>query len=170
MPADISAAPAEPAAEKMQGQKLLSREQRVEYRDQDGNVLDEKQVEALRGKVEFKTRYETRTRLVDTDGNVVQNDVVDSGDLEDGSEGAASAAVGVAAVAAASAAAAAAVAPPHPDVEGVDQSTRHEAVADEVQRPSAAPSVEGELEAEQEAEQSRARPASEGNEATQAAE
>lgn len=47
---------------------VLSREERVEYRDQDGNLLDEEQVEALKGKVSFQTRYETRTRVVDADG------------------------------------------------------------------------------------------------------
>lgn len=38
---------------------------RVEYRDQDGNVLDEKMVASMakEGKVSFETRHETRTRL-----------------------------------------------------------------------------------------------------------
>ncbi|OAA63352.1 protein mannosyltransferase 1 [Niveomyces insectorum RCEF 264] len=120
------------------GQRVLSREERVEYRDQDGNILDEEQVAALRGKVEFKTRYETRTRLVDDAGNEVGGDA---------------------------AAAAPVVAPPHPDVEGVDQSTKRQLVPDEALPQSADPSVEG----EREKEQSRAKPASEGNEATQGA-
>ncbi len=60
--------PVEPAFNP-DGQRVLSREERIEYRDQDGNILDAEQVEALRGKVEFKTRYETRTRLVDESGN-----------------------------------------------------------------------------------------------------
>jgi dolichyl-phosphate-mannose-protein mannosyltransferase len=46
-------------------------EERVEYRDQDGNLLNEEQVKALEGKVEFKTRYETRTRVVDAQGNEI---------------------------------------------------------------------------------------------------
>ncbi|KAK9777272.1 putative Dolichyl-phosphate-mannose--protein mannosyltransferase [Seiridium cardinale] len=54
-----------------QGQKVIGKEERVEYRDQDGNLLDEEQVKALEGKVEFKTRYETRTRVVDASGNEV---------------------------------------------------------------------------------------------------
>lgn len=54
-----------------QGQKILSREEKIEYRDQDGNLLNEEQVKALEGKVEFKTKYETRTRVVDADGNEV---------------------------------------------------------------------------------------------------
>lgn len=38
---------------------------RVEYRDQEGNVLDENMVASLakEGKVSFETRHETRTRL-----------------------------------------------------------------------------------------------------------
>lgn len=54
-----------------QGQKVIGKEERVEYRDQDGNLLNEEQVKALEGKVEFKTRYETRTRVVDANGNEV---------------------------------------------------------------------------------------------------
>ena len=46
-------------------------EEKVEYRDEDGNLLDEEQVKALEGKVSFSTRYETRTRLVDAAGNEV---------------------------------------------------------------------------------------------------
>lgn len=49
-------------------QSVVSREERVEYRDQDGNLLDDEQVKALQGKVSFKTRYETRTRVVDSAG------------------------------------------------------------------------------------------------------
>ena len=46
-------------------------EEKIEYRDEDGNLLDDEQVKALEGKVSFSTRYETRTRLVDEDGNEV---------------------------------------------------------------------------------------------------
>ncbi|OJJ43433.1 hypothetical protein ASPZODRAFT_136291 [Penicilliopsis zonata CBS 506.65] len=48
---------------------------RVEYRDQEGNVLDENLVASLKkeGKVSFETRYETRTRLE----NAHEVDVVD---------------------------------------------------------------------------------------------
>ncbi|CAK7201394.1 Dolichyl-phosphate-mannose--protein mannosyltransferase 1 [Sporothrix eucalyptigena] len=123
------------AADGAEGQQVLSREERVEYRDQDGNILNAEQVEALRGKVEFKTRYETRTRLVDEAGNEISEE-------------------------------SAPVAPPHPDVEGVDQSTKQNLVADEALPKSVDPSIEG----EREKEQSRAKPASEGSEATQRAE
>lgn len=46
-------------------------EEKIEYRDEDGNLLDEEQVKALEGKVSFSTRYETRTRLVDAAGNEI---------------------------------------------------------------------------------------------------
>ena len=55
------------------GHKIVSKEEKVEYRDQDGNLLDEEQVMELKGKVSFKTRYETRTRLVDGSGNEIES-------------------------------------------------------------------------------------------------
>lgn len=67
---------------------VVHSEERIEYRDQDGNLLDEEQVKALEGKVEFHTRYETRTRLLDTDGNELHpSEVPESvaGPLVDGS-------------------------------------------------------------------------------------
>jgi dolichyl-phosphate-mannose-protein mannosyltransferase len=78
-------------------------EERVEYRDQDGNLLDEEQVKALEGKVEFKTRYETRTRVVDAQGNEVllpPGEQLPQAQEQEQAE-------------------AAGVAPPHPDVEGM---------------------------------------------------
>lgn len=74
----------------------MAKEERIEYRDQNGNLLDEEQVKALEGKVEFKTKYETRTRVIDADGNEVAGQA--------GEE--------------------AGVAPPHPDVEGANQQTK----------------------------------------------
>lgn len=82
------------------GQKLSHTEERIEYRDQDGNLLDEEQVKALEGKVEFKTRYETRTRVVDAQGNEVLLPAGEQPPQEQEE-------------------AAAGVAPPHPDVEGM---------------------------------------------------
>jgi dolichyl-phosphate-mannose-protein mannosyltransferase len=135
--AHISGAPPPPPPA---GQRILSREERVEYRDQDGNVLNEEQVKALEGKVEFKTRYETRTRIVDADGNEVQ-------EPEDGwPQG---------------------VAPPHPDVDGVDSSTKNQQngkLAADEPLPDARESVEG----QKERDEKSAKPASEGNEATAA--
>ena len=77
-----------------EGQRVLGREERIEYRDQDGNLLDPAQVSALaeEGKVTFKTKYETRTKMVDAVGNEVPD--VDG------------------------------VAPEHPDVEGQNPNTK----------------------------------------------
>jgi dolichyl-phosphate-mannose-protein mannosyltransferase len=57
-------------------QQVLGREERVEYRDQDGNLLNEEQVASLEreGKVTFQTRYETKTRLVDADGRIIPDE------------------------------------------------------------------------------------------------
>ncbi|WPH01498.1 dolichyl-phosphate-mannose--protein mannosyltransferase 1 [Acrodontium crateriforme] len=48
-------------------------EEKVEYRDENGVLLNEEQVKALEGKVSFSTRYETRTRLVDEYGNEIHD-------------------------------------------------------------------------------------------------
>jgi dolichyl-phosphate-mannose-protein mannosyltransferase len=112
----------------------------VEYRDQDGNLLDPEQVKALEGKVEFKTRYETRTRVVDENGNELQ--MPEDGWPQNylGGEQ---------------------VAPPHPDVEGVDKETKKIRLDDPIPK-EAESSRDGEVEKER----SKAQPASEGNEAT----
>ena len=135
----MSDAPPPPPLAAPVGHNVVSREEKVEYRDQDGNILDPEQVKSLEGKVSFKTRYETRTRLVDAQGNeIIQPD--DAG-----------------------------VAPPHPDVEGVDRETvgileppylgqpvaQRNVKADESKEESVATSVA-----------SAAKPASEGNAAT----
>ena len=67
----------------------VQKEEKIEYRDQDGNLLDSEQVAELEGKVSFHTKYETKTRLVDEAGNEI-------GDGSAGAEG---------------------FAPPHPDVD-----------------------------------------------------
>ncbi|KAK3063068.1 Dolichyl-phosphate-mannose--protein mannosyltransferase 1, partial [Teratosphaeriaceae sp. CCFEE 6253] len=51
-------------------------EEKIEYRDENGNLLDEAQVKALEGEVSFSTRYETRTRVVDAQGRDIYNEVV----------------------------------------------------------------------------------------------
>jgi dolichyl-phosphate-mannose-protein mannosyltransferase len=146
--AGISGAPPPP------GQRILSKEERVEYRDQDGNLLDPEQVKALEGKVEFKTRYETRTRVVDELGNELQMpdggwpngySAPGSGDKQ-------------------------AVAPPHPDVEGGDPATKKKG---EVRYDDPLPGhggagadAESSMDGKVEAEESKPKPASEGNEAT----
>lgn len=48
-----------------QGRVILARESAIEYRDEQGNILDPEQVEAMKDQISFETRYETRTRLVD---------------------------------------------------------------------------------------------------------
>lgn len=72
---------------------IISREEKIEYRDENGNILDPEQVKELEGKVSFKTRYETRTRIIDSAGNEIGEQVVEG------------------------------VAPPHPDVEGSNPET-----------------------------------------------
>ncbi|KAF2488868.1 PMT-domain-containing protein [Lophium mytilinum] len=59
------------AAVNVANHPIVSREEKIEYRDENGNLLDDEQVKALEGKVSFKTRYETRTRVIDADGNEV---------------------------------------------------------------------------------------------------
>lgn len=45
------------------------REEKIEYRDEAGNLLDPEAVKSMEGSVSFSTRYETSTRLVDQFGN-----------------------------------------------------------------------------------------------------
>lgn len=112
----------------------------VEYRDQDGNLLDAEQVKSLEGKVEFQTKYETRTRVVDEAGNELEKPD------EEGAEVFSS------------------VAPPHPDVEGVDKETLRSkrGTDDEGMQKEAAVSRDG----EKEAGKAKPKPASESKEAT----
>lgn len=126
-----------------QSQSIVSREEKVEYRDQDGNLLDPEQVKSLEGKVSFKTRYETRTRMVDAAGNEINVPEVE----------------------------AAGVAPPHPDVEGADPQTAGKAEPDVQDKPVVQQNVRADESKEQSIEKSdsgAAKPASEGNEATAA--
>ena len=79
---------------------MISQEDKVEYRDQDGNLLDEARVQELlaEGKASFQTKYETRTRLVDEHGNLLEEHGGDSNPSG--------------------------VAPDHPDVEGQNPETK----------------------------------------------
>lgn len=120
---------------------FLSQEEHVEYRDQNGNLLDDEQVKSLQGKVSFQTKYETRTRLVDAAGN-------DLGEGQAGAEG---------------------VAPPHPDVEGRNPETAGAGKDGEARDQPATASVGDDVGKEQRVEKAKGgkpRPASEGNEAT----
>lgn len=53
--------------------RVIGREEKIEYRDEAGNLLNDDQVKSLKegGSATFQTRYETRTRMVDADGNEV---------------------------------------------------------------------------------------------------
>ncbi|KAF2787032.1 glycosyltransferase family 39 protein [Melanomma pulvis-pyrius CBS 109.77] len=97
---------------------VVSKEERVEYRDENGRILDEEEVKALAGKVSFKTRYETRTRIVDAQGNEVHEALVEA--REEEGQG---------------------VAPPHPDVEGRNPETKEKGEA-EPEASEAPPTVE----------------------------
>lgn len=61
----------------VQEPRFINKEERIEYRDQDGNLLNDEQVSALQqeGKVSFSTKYETKTRLVDAQGNEIPGGV-----------------------------------------------------------------------------------------------
>ncbi|EQK98761.1 glycosyltransferase family 39 [Ophiocordyceps sinensis CO18] len=117
--------------------RVVSQEEKVEYRDQDGNLLDPEQVKELEGKIDFQTKYETRTRVLDENGNEMPMP-----------EGGWPAEMG------------AGVAPPHPDVQGVDKETVK--VDDAKPNQDAAASRDG----EREAERAKAKPASESKDAT----
>ena len=62
-------------------------EEKIEFRDENGELLDDEQVKALEGKVSFSTRYETRTRVVDGAGNEIYNALVEEGDGSQGVHG-----------------------------------------------------------------------------------
>lgn len=126
-----------------QEQPIVSREEKVVYRDQNGNILDAEQVAALEGKVSFETKYETKTRVVDAQGNELP---VPEGGWSEGNVP-----VGYG------------VAPPHPDVEGANKETVKKAASEEAPKDAAA-SRDG----EKEAEHAKAKPASDGKEATAA--
>ena len=113
---------------------LKGKKARVEYRDENGNVLPESLVSSLRQneKVKFETRFEYRSRLA----NGHEVDVVDGK-----------------------------VAPPHPDVEGQNPQT----VQDDERRPveDVQAPVPGDGKSSEESNPPEAKPASEGNEATE---
>jgi dolichyl-phosphate-mannose-protein mannosyltransferase len=119
---------------------VLSREEKVEYRDQDGNLLNEEQVSSLKGKVSFKTRYETRTRMVDAEGNEINFPGEEAG-----------------------------VAPPHPDVDNVDRETAGLPDQKSQNSPASQRDVtldDAKEESIEKSKKSIAKPASDGNEAT----
>ncbi len=88
-----------PQANQAPDQQILGHEERVEYRDQDGNLLNEEEVASLLadGKASFSTKYETETKLVDEHGNIIPDS--------------------------------SAVAPEHPDAEGANPDTKGQSKA-----------------------------------------
>ncbi|MCJ1312413.1 hypothetical protein MMC25_006087 [Agyrium rufum] len=84
----------------MSVESVINQEEKIEYRDQDGNLLDEEQVKELSGKVSFSTRYETKTRIINSDGQEI-------GEAVAGAEG---------------------FAPPHPGSVGGEPETQGESV------------------------------------------
>lgn len=126
---------------------ILSKEERIEYRDENGRVLDDDEVAALAGKVSFKTRYETRTRIVDAQGNEIYEGLVEARDPSE-DQG---------------------VAPPHPDAEGRNPETQEPAEAAEAsEAPPTVEVVEDQVKEQSiENQKNDAKPASEAQAATQ---
>jgi len=125
-----------PAAEEPE----LQKEEKIEYRDQDGNLLDPEQVAELDGKVSFQTKYETKTRLVDAAGNEI-------GDASAGAEG---------------------FAPPHPDVDREPETAPNQDEDDQRDYPATASPEQdvGKEKSVEKGKDGKPRPASEPKEAT----
>jgi dolichyl-phosphate-mannose-protein mannosyltransferase len=125
---------------------VVSKEERIEYRDENGRVLDEEEVAALAGKVSFKTRYETRTRIIDGQGNEIYEGLVDAHGGEDQPG----------------------VAPPHPDVEGRNPETQQDSEPAEASYAPPTVEVQEDQQKEKSVEQEKkeAKPASEAQAAT----
>lgn len=122
---------------------ILSKEEKIEYRDENGNILDPEQVSALAGKVSFKTRYETRTRIIDAQGNEIHEGLVDARQGEEG------------------------VAPPHPDAEGRNPETGDKKEAEASEHPPTVAVGDDKLkEKSVEGQTGSPRPGSEAQEAT----
>lgn len=53
--------------------RIIGREERIEYRDEAGNLLEPKEVARLQaeGKVSLQTKYQTQTRVIDASGNQI---------------------------------------------------------------------------------------------------
>ncbi|KAG8534263.1 uncharacterized protein KY384_001107 [Bacidia gigantensis] len=123
----------------------IKKEEKIEYRDEQGNLLNEEQVAALEGKVSFQTRYETRTRIVDADGNEI--DEGPAGGDQGGQGG---------------------HAPPHPDVERLPSTGKDESQDGGREKPATASPEEdiGKERSVEQGDKGKPRPASEGLEAT----
>lgn len=91
-------------------QRIVDSEEKIEYRDQDGKLLDEDEVKSLMegGQASFSTKYETKTLLVDEEGKEVPAE--SASDLSS-------------------------TAPAHPDTENVDSETADEAEPQATEEP-----------------------------------
>ena len=119
----------------------MKREEKVEYRDQDGNLLNEEQVAELKGKVSFETKYETSTKVLDAAGNEIKDP------LPAGGEG---------------------HAPPHPDIERQPETVKDDVEDNKREYPATA-SPDDDVRKEKSVEglqDGKPKPGSEGNEAT----
>lgn len=138
--------PVEAAQQQQQDQaavtepKISGSVARVEYRDQNGNILPEDLVASLRaeGKVKFETRFESQSRLE----HAHEVPIVDGQPQFP------------------------APAPPHPDVEGQNPETGRQP-EDSVPPESPASVAEGNVQSAESSHSPEAKPASEGNDATQ---
>jgi dolichyl-phosphate-mannose-protein mannosyltransferase len=140
--AEATAEPESPLHQKIEDsdQKIVTpgSEQSTEYRDQDGKLLNEDEAKSLEGKVQFETKYETRTRVVDVHGNEIANVKGDAG------------------------------APPHPDTERHPETSRDSPEDDGRKQPvSVSPEGDLQKEKSAEGKDKKPRPASEAKPATQ---
>ncbi|KAI9652582.1 MAG: hypothetical protein M1831_006686 [Alyxoria varia] len=156
-PAEISVTPqvsAQPVG--APGEPETVREERVEYRDENGRLLSPEEVDALQNEdVAFETKYETRTRVVDEEGNLVGEEGGGGGGEDEG------------------------VYPVHAGEEGRNPNTAGEEKGDaqaEAEANNAPPIVGAEADTSKEADVERekesagmARPGSERGEATKSA-
>lgn len=142
--------PAEKVTPQPAAESIIHKEEKVEFRDQNGNLLNEEQVSSLEGKVSFKTRYETRTRIIDAEGKEVDDVGAGAAGVPGAVEGAAEGGI----------------APPHPDAER-QPGTLPEVDDDKKEFPAtASPEEDIGKEKSVEAKEVKAKPASEGGKAT----
>jgi dolichyl-phosphate-mannose-protein mannosyltransferase len=67
--------------------RVLAGEEKIEYRDEAGNILNEEQVKELEGKVSFSTRYETRTGRVEEENESFAGTIAEGSNQETGGVG-----------------------------------------------------------------------------------
>ena len=130
-------------------------EERVEYRDEKGNILNEEEIAALDGKVSFNTRYETRTRVLDANGNEIEEGSMASPGVAGGDKSAPGGGGGK-------------HAPPHPDVDRQPETFPDGNENDKREYPATA-SPEDDIGKEKSVEgknKKKAKPASDGKKAT----